>query len=190
MPFSQQVAFTGGVEEGGKIGRLKKVVCNLSAYLHSLGKDIVMPSRLLHIVSGSVSGWMAGLCQSHNPKHLKQTAAYLTPTTIPECQGWPPSMECSSYTSSAATNGVRIPRRLKHSTSSPHCKPEWKTHAPCSCTFSSCFLGHSAICWAIKIVTTDNLSAYEKLQLGKGLAAQRVGEVTHGVVYISWKCLP
>lgn len=87
MPFSQQVAFTGGVEEGGKIGRLKKVVCNLSAYLHSLGKDIVMPSRLLHIVSGSVSGWMAGLCQSHNPKHLKQTAAYLTPRLFQNARG-------------------------------------------------------------------------------------------------------
>lgn len=72
---------------------------------------------------------------------------------------------------------------LKHSTSSPHCKQEWKTHTPCSCTFSSCFLGHSAICWAIKSVTTDNLSAYEKPQLGKGLAA-------HGVLHISWKCLP
>lgn len=157
-------------------------------YLHSLNKDKVMPSCSLHIVSRSASGWLAGLCQSHNPKHLKWTAAYLTRTAIPECQWWPPSTECSSYISNAATNGVRILRRLKHSTSTPHCKTEWKTHTPCSCTFSSCFLGHSAICWAIKIVTTDNLTAYEKLHLGKALAAQKV--VTHGVVYISWKCVP
>lgn len=73
--------------------------------------------------------------------------------------GWPPSTECSCL--------------ILQQTSSAHWKPDWTTHTPWSCTFSSCFLRHSAICWAIKIITTDNLSAYEKLPLGKRLAAQR-----------------